>query len=82
MSYIVGRFMNLSDNCTVLDVIFAKNGTKFTSIVMVKAVETKLAKYNTENLSVTVGDKVVHEFVNFSAALRHIIFLNQHLLGL
>ena len=56
-SYIVDRFMNLSDNCTVLDVISAENGAKFTSIVMVKAVETKLAKNNAEYLSVTVGDK-------------------------
>ena len=43
-SYIFDKFMNLSDNCTVLDVISAENGAKFTSIVMVKAVETKLAK--------------------------------------
>lgn len=49
--------MNTSNNCTMLDVISAENGAKFTSIVLLKSVETKLAKNNTEYLSVTVGDK-------------------------
>jgi 3'-5' exoribonuclease len=49
--------MGVADGIDVLDVIASGSGLKFSVVVEVKAVDTKLAKNNTEYLSVTVGDR-------------------------
>jgi 3'-5' exoribonuclease len=49
--------VSVANNVTVMDVLSSESGCKFSVVVMVREVETKLAKNNTEYLSVTVGDK-------------------------
>ncbi|MDR1432885.1 MAG: HD domain-containing protein [Puniceicoccales bacterium] len=47
----------VADDISVLDVISSESGLKFSVVVEIRAVETKLAKNNTDYLAVSVGDK-------------------------
>jgi 3'-5' exoribonuclease len=49
--------LDATDDIFVIDVLSADGGAKFSIVVELKAVEVKLAKNNSEYMSVTVGDK-------------------------
>jgi 3'-5' exoribonuclease len=49
--------LDVADDIFLIDVLSAESGSKFTVVAEVKAVEVKLAKNNTEYLSVVVGDR-------------------------
>lgn len=49
--------MDMANDISVIDVIFSESGLKFSIVAEIKAVETKLAKNNTDYLAVTVGDR-------------------------
>jgi 3'-5' exoribonuclease len=45
------------NDTTILDIMSSDSGLKFSIVAIIKLVEAKLAKNNTEYLSVTIGDK-------------------------
>jgi 3'-5' exoribonuclease len=45
------------NDTTILDIMSSDSGLKFSTVAVIKLVEAKLAKNNTEYLSVTIGDK-------------------------
>jgi 3'-5' exoribonuclease len=49
--------MDVADGIEVLDVIASDSGLKFSVVVEVKAIDSKLAKNSSEYLSITVGDR-------------------------
>ncbi|MDR2779344.1 MAG: HD domain-containing protein [Puniceicoccales bacterium] len=49
--------IDIANNPTILDIISSDSDLKFSTVAVIKSVETKLAKNNAEYLSVTIGDK-------------------------
>ncbi|MDR1890830.1 MAG: hypothetical protein LBQ23_01425 [Puniceicoccales bacterium] len=49
--------IDVANDTTILDIISSDSGLKFSVVAAIKSVEAKLAKNNTEYLSVTIGDK-------------------------
>ncbi|MDR1890737.1 MAG: HD domain-containing protein [Puniceicoccales bacterium] len=49
--------IDVANDTTILDIISSDSGLKFNVVAAIKSIEAKLAKSNTEYLSVTIGDK-------------------------